>query len=167
MQGTPHILAGAAIGAALGNRRLWLVIPLAFTSHLLLDKVPHLDAHAVFGIDDMPPTPGEIITSVIDGIIAIFLIRWLSKHHSASKALWVGGFFAILLDLLDNIPPWNAWFRGLPIFSSLSHYHQTTQWNVTPHEWILGISTQAIVIGLSIFLIFRLNKPPLPAENST
>ena len=49
MTATPHILAGAAIGKVL--RRPWLAWPVAFVSHFLLDFTPHLDSHAVYGVE--------------------------------------------------------------------------------------------------------------------
>ena len=49
MMATPHMVAGAAIGRLL--RRPWLAYPAAFVSHFLLDIVPHIDSHALFGAD--------------------------------------------------------------------------------------------------------------------
>jgi hypothetical protein len=153
MQGTPHLLAGAALGTAL--RRPWLVMPVAFMSHFLLDFTPHLDAHALFGAPHGGPTRGEIVAACLDGIVGLILLTWLSRRHPAPKSLWLGAFCALLIDLVDNIPPWNRAFRTWAITAPIHAFHHGIQSNVVPAQWPLGLSTQLLVSGVAIWYVRR------------
>lgn len=167
MQGTPHLLAGAALACAL--KRPGLALPAAFLSHFLLDLTPHLDAHAVWGIPDGGPTRGEVLAATVDGIVGLTLLAILARGHPTPRLVWLGALSGILIDLLNNIPPWGRWFAAWPGTRPLSDFHHTFQINVTPAQWPLGLGTQALVFALAVAYLTRqkrIETPPAapPAE---
>jgi hypothetical protein len=161
MLATPHLLTGTAIAAVL--RRPLLAWPTAFASHFVLDFVPHLDSHALFGTAQGGPTGPEVAMAVLDTLVGIALVAAsisvaLRNHDprsaSAPRRLMAGGaFFALMIDLMQNIDPWAAWFRQWPGMASLESFHHGFQHNVTPADWPLGFGTQAVVTALALCVI--------------
>jgi hypothetical protein len=43
----PHAAAGAALGKWF--RSPWIAVPLALAIHFVLDMLPHIDSHGLFG----------------------------------------------------------------------------------------------------------------------
>src|SRR5690242_16538088 len=112
MLATPHLLTGAAIGKVL--KRPWLAWPAAFASHFLLDHVPHLDAHALFGVAHGGPAQPEVAMAVADGLLGILLVLWAIGQQPGRRVMLGGAFFAMLIDLLQNVGPWSAWLAHWP-----------------------------------------------------
>lgn len=101
---TPHVIVGAAIAAKVGNP--FLAIPLAFTSHLLLDMVPHWNPH----LNTELRTHGSLTRQTKTIIVADSTVATLSAFAIASTAgsdtmlfitILLGGFSAALPDLLE------------------------------------------------------------------
>jgi hypothetical protein len=151
MLATPHMLAGAAIGKVL--RRPYLALPAAFASHFVLDAVPHLDSHALFGVPHGGPTAPEAIMAVVDVVVGVALVLWLSAGQSGRGLVIWAAFFGIVTDLLDNVPGVNTLFHELPGALSFSAFHHDLQHNVTPAQWPLGVSTQLVVVAVAIWVL--------------
>src|SRR3954451_15359325 len=101
MLATPHLVTGAAIGR--GLKRPSLAWPAAFASHFLLDHVPHLDAHALFGVAYGGPTRPEVTMAAADALLGIWLTVWAVGRQPGRRVMLWGAFFAMLIDLLQNV----------------------------------------------------------------
>jgi hypothetical protein len=151
--------AGAAVGKMV--RPPWLALVLAFGSHFLLDTIPHLDSHGLFGVKGRP-TLGEGLAGLFDLLIGIALVILAVRRQTGRRLMILAAFSAILIDLVDNIPPWGTWFRAWPGTSWLSSFHHGIQHNVTPADWPLGFGTQIAVVAIALFVL-RSRKPRVPA----
>jgi hypothetical protein len=150
-------MVGGAIGKEL--RPPWLAMTTAFTSHFVLDVIPHLDSHGLFGVSGAGPTPLEIASAAVDTVLGIALLLWVTSRQPNRRLMLWGGFFGALLDLLDHLPPWKVWFRMLPITSQLSQFHAWVSHGVGPSEWPIGVSSQALVTAIALFILLRHRKP--------
>ena len=153
MLATPHAIAGAAIGK--GLRRPWLALPAALASHFLLDWTPHLDTHALFGAATGGPTRAESLGALADTIVATALVLWAIRRQRLRRLMLASAFCAVAIDLIDNVPPWSAWFRAWPGTAWISAFHHGTQHNVTPAQWPLGFGVQILVVGVALWVILR------------
>jgi len=150
-------MVGGAIGKEL--KPPWLAMTTAFASHFVLDVIPHLDSHGLFGINGAGPTHMEIASSAVDAVLGIALLLWATSRQPNRRLMLWGGFFGALLDLLDHLPPWKVWFRMLPITSQLSQFHAWVSYGVGPSEWPIGVSSQALVTAIALFILLRHRKP--------
>jgi hypothetical protein len=151
MIGTAHLFAGAALGKAL--RRPWLAFPAAVASHIVLDSIPHLGPHSLFGVEGQGPQRGEYAMAAIDVSLGIPLVLWAVGRGPLRWVMVGGAFFGCLPDLLLNIPPWCSFFAAWPPTAWLGRLHDAVDYNVRPAHWPLGVATQLAVIGLGAWLI--------------
>lgn len=151
MTATPHILAGAAIGR--GLRRPWLAWPVAFGSHFVLDFIPHLDDHALFGVERGGVTPAEAASAILNFTLGWVLVGWLVRRQPDRRVMLGGAFFAIVIDIIDHTPRLNHWFANSVGTAWLSDFHHGFQHNVTPAQWPLGIGTQLVLAGLALWVL--------------
>ncbi len=116
---TPHALLGAALTRKM-NSLLW-GLPLAYISHFALDAIPNWDV----GLTSI----GNVCIIVIDGIIALLLIRLLSTSVISTQRekifLLAGGIFGILPDILSQ----GAKVLGFPGSIPFESLHQSIQKN--------------------------------------
>jgi hypothetical protein len=161
MMATPHMLAGAAIGKVL--RRPWLAWPVAFGTHFLLDFTPHLDEHAMFGVEHGGPTPVEATTAILNFLLGLVLVGWLVWRQPDRRVTLGGAIFAILIDVIEKVPPLGPWSMAWPGTAWLTEFHHAFQHNVTPAQWPLGIGTQVAVVVLSLAVL--LSRRPAPANS--
>lgn len=154
MLAAPHMLAGAAVGKAL-RRRPWLALSAAFGSHFLLDFVPHIDSHGLFGIKGGGLTRPEVAMATLDTLLGIALVLYAVGRHPGRGVMISAAFAAIVIDLLDHVPPFSAWFGPWPGTSWLSSFHHECQHNVAPANWLVGFATQIPVVGFCLWSIRR------------
>jgi hypothetical protein len=152
MMATPHMMAGAAIGKTL--RRPWLALPAAFLSHFLLDAVPHLDSHYLFGVEQGGPTVPEAAVAVADFVFGCWFVAWLVRGRRDRKLLLAAALCAIVIDLVDNVPPWGVWFSAWPVTAGLSEFHHALQVNVAWGGYPLGIATQVVTMGIALWALW-------------
>jgi len=162
MLATPHMLAGAAIGASV--RRPWLAVSVAFGSHFLLDFIPHVDSHGLFGAGTGGPTVGEAISASVDVLVGVVLVLALVGRQPGRRRMLAAAFAAIVLDLADNVPPWGGWFRAWSGTHWLSLFHHGIQHNLARAQWPLGIAIQLPIIGFAAWLLLkrRTRSPSMP-----
>jgi len=161
MLATPHLLVGAAIGKAV--RRPWLALPAAVASHFLLDCVPHLDTHGLFGIKGGPVTRAETAGAAVDTVVGAALVIWLTRRQSRRALLLWCAFAGAAVDLFYNVPPWGRWFSAWPGTAWLGALHDRSSHAVGPDQWPLGFGTQAAVVALAL-LVLRGRRGHLPDE---
>lgn len=158
MLATAHIIAGAAVGKTL--RPAWVALPVAFGSHFLLDNIPHLDSHALFGAPDRITRP-EAIMALADVLVGSALVLWAVWRQQGRGVMLLAALLASVIDLVDNVPPYSGWFRGCAATSWLSAFHHGFQANLPPAQWPLGFSTQAAVVAIALWAV-RFRKQPRP-----
>ena len=151
MLGTVHLMAGAAVGKTL--RRPWLAFPMAVASHILLDSIPHLGPHSLFGIEGRGPQPGEVAMAIVDMSVGIPLVLWLIGRGPLRWVMVGGAFFGCLPDLLFNVPPWCSFFAAWPVTAWLGWLHDAVDYNVRPSQWLLGSATQLAIVGACVWVI--------------
>jgi len=141
---SPHITAGVALGAAIGNP--FIVIPAAIASHFILDTVPHWQETLA------PYTPSKktFIRIPIDIAIGLFVV-WLALLARPEHAVGIllGAFFASGADLDVIVIAYPKLKRGL--------LHKYWQWHCaiqreTSSLW--GIVPQIAVIGAGLLTIY-------------
>jgi len=151
MLGTVHLVAGAAVGKTL--HRPWLAFPVAVASHIILDSIPHLGPHSLFGVENRGPQPGEVAMAVVDMSLGIPLVLWLIGR----------AFFSCLPDLLFNVPPWCSFLSAWPGTAWLGWLHDAVDYNVRPSQWPLGSATQLAIVTAGVTsLNFNLGAPRRP-----
>lgn len=151
MLAIPHMLAGTAVVHKIQQPSL--ALPFALVSHLLLDVIPHLDSHAVFGVNSGGPTPAEVTMAILDFLTGIAIVIWATSYQPRRKLLLMGAFLGIAIDLFDNVPLWNGWFHELPGMAAFSAFHHGIQHNVHLDQWVLGFGTQIILVVISLALL--------------
>ncbi|MBM3476353.1 MAG: hypothetical protein FJX75_24030 [Armatimonadetes bacterium] len=161
MLGTVHLVAGAAVGKTL--RRPWLAFPVAVASHILLDSVPHLGPHSLFGVEGRGPQPGEIAMAIVDMSLGIPLVFWLIGRGPLRWVMVGSAFFGCLPDLLFNVPPWCGFLAAWPGTAWLGWLHDAVDYNVRPSQWLLGSATQLAIVTAGVTsLNFNLGAPRRP-----
>ena len=154
MLATPHMLAGAAIGKALG-RRPWLALPAAFGSHFLLDWTPHIDSHGLFGIKGGGLARPEVAAAALDTLLGIALVLFAVRGQSGRGVMIWAAFAAIAIDLLDHVPPFSLAFDLFPGTAWLRFFHHQCQHNLPRAAWLLGLATQLPVLGFALWSVRR------------
>jgi hypothetical protein len=152
MLATPHLIGGAALGKAL--QRPALAWPAALASHFLLDRVPHLDSHALFG-SPHGITVAEAAMATVDVLLGVLLVLWAIGRQPGRHVMLGAAFFALLMDLLHNVGPWSAWLSHWPPTAGIFAFHRSFQHNVTPAEWPLGLGTQVAVVAVALWVLRR------------
>ncbi len=150
MMATPHMMVGAAIGRVL--RRPWAAYPAAFASHFLLDTVPHIDSHALFGVAHGGPTPLEASAGVSDFLIGALAVGLVAMKQPARRVMLGSALFAILIDLVEYVPPLGPWFQSWGGSAWLVAFHHRIQHNLTPAQWPVGAGTQVAVLALALMV---------------
>lgn len=133
---TAHTLTGALIALAVKDPAL--AAPLAFTSHFVLDSMPH------FGIKGLDfKTPKGRLVGILDCTGA--LVAWLVMM-AVFPGHWflvsVGVFFACLPDLL-YLPDI---FLNKIIGKKLRIFHSRIQWGESPAGTVVDVIWAGVVI---------------------
>jgi len=162
MMATPHMMAGAAIGRAL--RRPWLAYPAALASHFVLDIVPHLDSHGMFGATHGGPTRLEAIAGISDFLVGALLVGLVASRQRRRRVMVVGGLLGILVDLVEYVPPLGPWLQSWSGAEDLIRFHHGIQHNVTVAQWPLGFATQGVVLAIALALCLRRDRTGRTAE---
>lgn len=147
----PHTLVGIAIAAKLQNPALSL--PLAFTSHFILDLLPHWNPHLnkemkkygkVTRATSLLISADVTLSLTIGSIIAFFTASSLFHFF----IILLGGFLAVLPDIVEG--PYFFWgWRYKPLIRWVN-IQSLLQTNIPP---LPGILTQILVIIASIWWI--------------
>ena len=156
MMATPHMVVGAAIGHALA--RPWLAYPAAFPSHFQPDLVPHLDSHALFGVEHGGPTHLEAAAGGTDSLIGAVAVGLVAARQPPRRVMVGGALFGILMDLAGYIPPSGTWFQNWAGTAWLTGFHHRIQHSPAPAHWPVGAGTQAATVAVAL-AICPLQRP--------
>lgn len=130
------------MGTAL--RRPWLAWPAALASHYLLDRLPHLDPHAIVGLPDGRLTRREVAWGAVDGLVAIGLGVWLSSLMPQPWVAAGAAFAAMLPDILCF--PWLDWRRAWSPLVKLHDLHDRGHGPDAAANWLAGLGTQVATV---------------------
>jgi len=159
---TPHILAGAVIGAKTQN--LGLIIILGIISHFILDKFSHWE-YINYGIRNFRKNKSfkslffDLFKITIDGLVGlliVFLIVWQNHLLNNWSFILFGIFFSILPDILLGL----MWILVSPTLSEkYMKFHHSFLHGPKDKEkegkiTFLGLITQILVIIISIIILF-------------
>lgn len=166
---TPHALAGAAVGVTTGNPILGFMA--GFISHHLLDMVPHFDQGTFRLTKSRAPylgTPADYgheqfnkrdwIMLLIDFAMAgiLFLIIFASLPTQFWPLIFFGALGGITPDLIGSSPLWSVQleekYKSAKVYKN---FHSFFHFTVPPSLIWLGVTTQIIVIGISLFLLLK------------
>ena len=148
---TSHVLAGAAAGKAVGNP--WAAVLLGILLHYILDAIPHVDAGLLAKNKKL-----KYAIASIDVIIsfALLLYAFNFKQQFNNGAILFGGIGAIIPDALDNLPYFSDRLHKISFFNKIYLFHEKIQY-FSKKERVnipLGITTQIIIILMSIYILF-------------
>ena len=145
---TPHILAGAALGAGITNPAAAAVG--AFTLHFALDAIPHWDYDIYSSRKKAALKVGADLA--IAGIAVLFLIRHMPPEQQISTL--IGGFFGVLPDGLLFL----SFIFKNKYLDRFARFHNFWHWLIVPKgtksPFIWGFGIQVVVILLAILNIF-------------
>ncbi len=155
---TPHILAGTAIGAAVGNPVAGFALGLV--SHYVLDVIPHTDSgtwHYHDGLHSRTLDARDFTVAIVDTSAAFFGMLALAGHAPIIAAAPLAGAFGGLLpDLVMLfglfVPKFAAW-KGVAWYYK---FQDTVHYTAKPHQWFVGILTQVVVIGAAVWYLLAL-----------
>ncbi len=142
---SPHITAGVALGAVIGNPII--VIPVAFASHFLLDSIPHWQET----LAPYKPTAKTYIRIPFDlaiGLVVILLALKAQPDHAL--AIWLGAIFASGADLDVLLIVYPKFKQGL--LEKYWDWHCAIQ-RETSSLW--GLVPQLAVIAVGLFTIYH------------
>ena len=113
-----HLLTGMSLGLATNNP--YLAAPLGLASHYFLDFLPHFEGSSLREPGDR--TEGfknwtEWLFVILDLLFIVLIIFWFWFYWQ--WPIIIGGFFAILPDLIDHAPFWNKRLKKINVFKFL------------------------------------------------
>ncbi len=131
---TPHILAGAVIGAEVKN--IWVVLGLGLASHYLMDALPHWDYSVELNLKKIKDM-AKIGLDLLIGLTIVFVVAEPLDWYLAA-----GIFFALLPDLIQFL----YLGFGLDFLKPLTRFHR----------WIHFDKRLGLFSGLGLILLFCL-----------
>ena len=152
-----HLVTGAAIGKSV--RPFWLAAVAAFASHFALDIIPHSDTHALFGAPG-GVTRAEALATLVDVALGAALVLWTTRRRPWRRAAIWAAFLAVVVDLVDNVPPWGPHFQTWVGTAWFSAWHHGIQHNLPRSEWPLGIAIQLVVLAAGVLVLLRARPRP-------
>jgi hypothetical protein len=153
---TPHVLAGTAIGLAVGNPVAGFVLGVA--SHYVLDSVPHTDPgtrhYGKLNAQTLDTLDWAIV--IADVATAIFSFYILSTYAPIAVAGpiagAIGGFLPDSLNIRYASSKMMKWMGLDWYFDFINKFHYTAK----PSQWVLGTATQlAVMIGSVWYILAR------------
>ena len=136
-----HALLGTLIGKSFSN--LLLIAVLAFISHFILDALPHLDTGSFKKSRD-ENTLRDWLFILFDVLVGVAFVIYFALKL-ASWPIIVGGFFAVLPDVIDGF----AWLFKLerkPFFKQFHLWHEQIGFKLTYDLVWLGLFVEIFVI---------------------
>lgn len=150
---TPHVAVGAAIASKIPNP--FIAIPLAFTSHFVMDKVPHWNPHIITETKQFGrPTNKSTTIIVADCLLALGLgsaIAWNAlPDRGHAITIMMASLASILPDLVEF--PYFYFGKKDKFYTKWSSFQKSIQVDTTPF-W--GLLTQVVTIGAAVWWILN------------
>jgi hypothetical protein len=151
MLATIHLLFGATIGKVFSN--IWIIIPLAFFSHYLLDFIPHYCPHAPRGWKkggfkgcNKKDFFSKSITPFFGSILMITLLI-TSKENQLN--ILIGGTMGMMPDVLSYF----AWKKDINWANKILPRPGNMFYNELQNKKGIMMQVLFFLIGLTLFLI--------------
>lgn len=148
---TPHVFVGAAIAVAIPNPLI--AIPLAFTSHFILEMIPHWNPHLnaetkKYGY----PTKRSIMIATIDSSLALICGSFIAYQALPDTKHALTILFACLASIIPDLIEAPYFFLKIrnKIIEKWIKIQKSIQNDTT---FVTGAVTQAITILAAIFWI--------------
>lgn len=150
---TPHVVVGAAIATKVANPLL--AIPLAFSSHFILEAIPHWNPHintemkkqGKVSINSKKIIAVDVGLSLISG----FYIASLAPNTTQSVVILLACFAAVIPDLIEA--PY--FFGGKKIKFIIERWIPFKKSLQVDTGIVPGLLTQIAVILVSFYWIFN------------
>lgn len=151
----PHAFTGAAIGVAVGNPALAFVG--GVVSHFILDRIPHTDP-GTWHFDEPFPFKmhaGDMAIGLADLSVTFYgLLLLAGEAPIAAAGPLLGVFGGVLPDIIGLSPLFLPKLATLPIMQRFYDFVHRYHYTARPHQWALGIATQAVVtVGAVWYLL--------------
>lgn len=158
MTSTAHALVGAAIAAHF--RTPEAALPLALTSHFVLDSIPHWD----FGTDwRSRPKHATGLYAIAETLFGITLAFFLFRTYADPLILFLAISASLLPDWLEI--PWYVLFAhqskrtlspraGLLEKTSYAFYKIPNRFHAKA-DFVTGIATQVVTVGFFLYLLLK------------
>jgi len=150
---TPHVLVGVTIASAVPNP--YVAIPLAVAMHFLGDLVPHWDFYSNTPkekrLKGWRPVAVmmELGLAVAVGVTFTLHALWVQGDTALAARIFLCGIAAVLPDALETPHIYTETkFKFVEKLTEVQKKLQTQ----APLPW--GLITQALIIGLCLFLLF-------------
>lgn len=150
----PHVLVGAAIATAVRNPVL--ALPLALSSHLLLDEIPHWNPHISTELKTRHYlSASSILIIIVDSLLALTIGLVISARALPDTGQFINILACCLLGALPDLleAPHFFFHLRISVIEKLVHFQKRHQHNSPP---LLGLLTQTLVIAASLLVIFSL-----------
>jgi len=138
---TPHLLAGAAIGAHSPN--VWAAFCFGFISHYLLDSLPHWEY-----LNNLKLTRLIYFVKIfIDFIIAMIIVSFIAWPLKLMIIFGIIG--ALLPDIIEFLHQSCKIkiFRPLSLFHKKMHYYKRV-------SLFKGLISQIIIVIISVIMLY-------------
>ncbi|MDD2823267.1 MAG: hypothetical protein PHQ59_04295 [Candidatus Daviesbacteria bacterium] len=142
---TPHALTGAVIATLVPN--ITFAVPLAISSHFILDMVPHWQETLY------PYKPNKLtwIRIPLDLTLSIGLVWWISQAHpNVSSVIWLTAFAANIPDL-DSFVSFSPTLLQNKIIKSYWDWHNSIQKETSS---LLGLVSQLLWSWVCLYISF-------------
>jgi len=151
---TPHVLAGAAVGAVAASLGLPAVFGIAVVSHVILDQIPHTDNVLLENPGSDTYSKDDFISVSTEVIVGILILIYFLFISSNPVPLLIGAIGGVAIDLIDNVPFWKG-IRKWPVFKQLHQFHDFFDGAVKKRGKIIGIMTQFLIIVVSVVILMK------------
>lgn len=124
-------------------------------SHFVLDALPHIETTYYRKPSKSGQIPNkmecwEYWESAVEILLAAVLLYVFANKVNNGIIIWLGGLGGILLDLFDNVPWWNEWFRSRKWFVWLHYFHNGIHFDLKKKQLWLGYIPPLIVLTFSL-----------------
>lgn len=141
---TPHLLAGAVIGAHSPN--VWAAFCFGLISHYLLDALPHWEYLDNLKMNGKLKMFAKISLDFIIGVIIIFALIWDYPQKLIIISALIGSLLPDALEFFyANFKM--KWLKFFHDFHNKIHYYKKV-------SFLKGSISQVVIIGISIILLF-------------
>ncbi len=155
MLSTPHLLVGAAIGAATGNPALGYAG--GVLSHFVLDAIPHTDQELLEQPGKGTIMPADYAAVIVDILLGIGLVWYVSTFGGTGQInMYAGALGGISPDLLNNVPFWSPTINKWPGVAQFFALHDAVNHhNLSEQSKLLGVVTQFAAIALAVLVLVK------------
>ena len=150
---TPHVAMGIAIATKIPNP--WVSIPLAFTSHFILERVPHWNPHLNTETKKYgKPTKKSTIIVAIDVALSLSLGFFVASRALPNSTQYLNILLCSFASVLPDVVEGPYFFLGVRN-KFLENWIKLQKSLQVDTKIIPGLLTQSITLLATLFWIFK------------